>query len=124
MPFVTKNFSVDQGATYTFDVVWNDSAGQPINLTGYSAKMQVRDQAGGKQLAFTLTHTDGISINGPLGKITVTISADRTNKLIYPKSFYDILLKINVLKFLEIMWLIFLAKMTVDRQIISFFWKK
>jgi hypothetical protein len=92
MPFVTKNFSVDQGATYTFDVVWNDSNGQPINLTGYSAKMQVRDQAGGKQLAFTLTHVDGIAINGPLGKITVTISAERTNKLIYPKSFYDILL--------------------------------
>ena len=57
MPFVTKNFSVDQGATYTFDVVWNDSAGQPINLTGYSAKMQVRDTKGGSKLSFTLTST-------------------------------------------------------------------
>lgn len=92
MPFVTKNFTVDQGATFTFDIIWKDSNDQVIDLTGYSAKMQVRDQAGGKQLAFTLTHTDGIAINGPLGKLVVTISAERTNKMIYPKSYYDILL--------------------------------
>lgn len=92
MPFVTKNFNVDQGATMTFDVVWKDSNNQVIDLTGYAAKMQARNEAGGKQLCFTLTHTDGISINGPEGKITVTISAERTNKLISPKSYYDILL--------------------------------
>lgn len=92
MPFVTKNFVIDQGATHTFDIIWKDSNDQVIDLTGYSAKMQVRDQAGGKQLAFTLTHVDGITINGPLGKLTITINADRTNKLIYPKSYYDILL--------------------------------
>lgn len=92
MPFVTKNFNIDQGATFTFDIVWKDSNNAVIDLTGYSAKMQARDQAGGKQLCFTLTHTDGISINGPEGKVTVTISAERTNKLVYPKSYYDILL--------------------------------
>lgn len=92
MPFVTKNFNIDEGATFTFSIVWKDSSEAPINITGYSAKMQARDKAGGKQLCFTLTHTDGIAIDGPNGKVSVTITPERTSKLIFPKSYYDILL--------------------------------
>ncbi len=92
MPFLTKNFNVDQGATLEFSIVWKDANGALIDLTGYSAKMQARDKAGGKILCFTLTQTDGIAINGPQGKFTVTITPERTNRLVYPKSHYDILL--------------------------------
>jgi len=30
------NFTLDQGSTWTLQIVYNDSNGNPINLTGYS----------------------------------------------------------------------------------------
>jgi hypothetical protein len=90
---VQKNFTLDQNTTFTFEVIYKDNAQTPINLTGCSAKMQVRDTAGGSQLAFTLSSPSaGITIDGSAGKITVKMTPAQTNKLFYPKSSYDLML--------------------------------
>ena len=87
-----KNFEVDQNATFSFVVEYKDENGNAIDLTGASAKMQVRDVKGGTKLAVTLTSpSGGIVINGALGKLTVTLTPTQTNKLFYPKSVYDIM---------------------------------
>jgi uncharacterized protein YndB with AHSA1/START domain len=100
-----KNFEVDQNATFSFVVEYKDDNGNAIDLTGASAKMQVRDVKGGTKLAVTLTSpSGGIVINGPLGKITVTLTPTQTNKLFYPKSVYDIMVidsNANKIKLLE-----------------------
>jgi uncharacterized protein YndB with AHSA1/START domain len=100
-----KNFEVDQNATFSFVVEYKDDDGNAIDLTGASAKMQVRDVKGGTKLAVTLTSpSGGIVINGPLGKITVTLTPTQTNKLFYPKSVYDIMVidsNANKIKLLE-----------------------
>lgn len=89
----SKNFEVDQNATFTFQVQYvEDNEVTPINLTGCTAKMQVRDTAGGSKLAFTLTSpASGITINGPTGTLTVKMTPTQTNKMFYPKSAYDIM---------------------------------
>ena len=33
---------IEKGATYRHTLVWNDTLGMPINLTGATARMQVR----------------------------------------------------------------------------------
>ncbi len=88
-----KNFEVDQNATFTFIVEYKDNNGLPINLTGSTAKMQVRDTKGGTKLAFTLTSpsTGGITIDAALGKLTIKMTPTQTNKLFYPKSSYDLM---------------------------------
>ena len=100
-----KNFEVDQNATFSFVVEYKDDNGNAIDLTGASAKMQVRDVKGGTKLAVTLTSpSGGIVINGPLGKLTVTLTPTQTNKLFYPKSVYDIMVvdtNVNKIKLLE-----------------------
>ena len=100
-----KNFDVDQNATFSFVVEYKDDNGNAIDLTGASAKMQVRDVKGGTKLAVTLTSpSGGIVINGPLGKLTVTLTPTQTNKLFYPKSVYDIMVvdsNANKIKLLE-----------------------
>lgn len=90
---VQKNFEVDQNATFKFQVQYTeDDEVTPIDLTGATAKMQVRDTKGGSKLAFTLTSpSGGISIDGPEGTLSVTITPTQTNKLFYPKSSYDIM---------------------------------
>jgi hypothetical protein len=90
---VNKNFEVDQNTTFTFQVQYTlEDEVTPINLTGATAKMQVRDTKGGSKLAFTLTSpSGGITINGSTGTLTIKMTPTQTNKLFYPKSAYDIM---------------------------------
>lgn len=90
---VQKNWEVDQNSTFKFQVQYTeDDEVTPIDLTGASAKMQVRDTKGGSKLAFTLTSPlGGIVINGPEGLLSITVTPTQTNKLFYPKSSYDIM---------------------------------
>ena len=87
-----KNFEVDQNTTFSFEVQYLDEDQNPIQLNSHTAKLQVRDTHGGKKLAFTLTETDGIVISPTLGRLQISISAERTNKMFYPKSAYDLVL--------------------------------
>jgi hypothetical protein len=88
-----KNFEIDQNTTFTFVIEYKDPTGTPINLTGASAKLQVRDTKGGSKLAFTLTSpASGITIDPLLGKLTVRMTPTQTNKLFYPKSSYDLMI--------------------------------
>ena len=90
---IQKNFEVDQNTTFTFIVEYKDDSGNPINLTGASAKLQVRDTKGGSRLAFTLTSpASGITIDPALGKLTIRMTPTQTNKIFYPKSSYDLML--------------------------------
>ena len=108
-----KNFEVDQNATFTFEVQYLDEDENPIQLNFHTAKMQVRDVQGGKKLAFTLTEQDGITISPTLGKLPISISAERTNKMFYPKSAYDLVLidpSVNKTRLLE-------GYMTLNRSV-------
>jgi hypothetical protein len=99
-----KNFQVDENTTFTFEVQYLDEENDPIQLNHHTAKMQVRDTQGGKKLAFTLTEQDGIVITPSLGKISVSLSPERTKKLFYPKSAYDLVIidpSINITRLLE-----------------------
>jgi hypothetical protein len=100
-----KNFEVDQNATFTFIIEYKDNDGLPIDLTGATAKMQVRDTKGGSKLAFSLTSpSGGITITPLLGKLTIKMTPTQTNKLFYPKSSYDIMVtdsNSNKIKLLE-----------------------
>jgi hypothetical protein len=100
-----KNFEVDQNTTFSFIVEYKDNNGLPIDLTGASAKLQVRDTKGGSKLAFTLTSPlGGITITPLLGKLTIKMTPTQTSKLFYPKSSYDIMItdsNTNKIKLLE-----------------------
>ena len=87
-----KNFEVDQNATFSFILEYKDDNGNAIDLTGASAKMQVRDTKGGAKLAVTLTSpSGGIVIDQLNGKLTIKMTPTQTNKLFYPKSSYDLM---------------------------------
>lgn len=101
-----KNFEVDQNTTFSFIVEYKDNNGAPISLTDATAKLQVRDTAGGSKLAFTLTSpsTGGITIDAALGKITCKMTPTQTSKLFFPKSSYDLMItdsNFNKTKLLE-----------------------
>jgi hypothetical protein len=57
---------IEQGATIDFEVQYKDSDGNPVNLTDYGARMQIRPSATSTEVYLSLTSTlnsDGTGIN-------------------------------------------------------------
>lgn len=85
------DIEINQGATYELTVTWKDSAGTAINLTGYSARMQVRETYSSASTVVSLTNGSGITLGGAAGTIAILISATTTAALTAPFSgVYDL----------------------------------
>lgn len=76
------NATIDQGATWTLQVVYKDDSGTPINLTGYTAALQVRQNYYDTAALITLTSpSGGIVITGATGTIDITMTNVQTGSL-------------------------------------------
>jgi hypothetical protein len=85
------NDVLDQGATYNLVVVYKDNNDAPINLTGYSAYMQLRENYDSTTADLTLsTANGGIVIDGALGKLTIIATATQTGALTADYYLYDL----------------------------------
>lgn len=81
----------DQGATFNRVLTWQDSNGDPINLTGYTAKMQIRPEASSSTTTLSLTTENSrISLGGAAGTITLTIAAADTAAVTAGQYVYDL----------------------------------
>jgi len=88
------NLGTRRGATWSTVLTWRNEAAALVNLTGYTAEMDVRttNEDTGTQL-LTLTTSNGrISLGGAAGTITLTISATDTALLTAQTAWYDLLL--------------------------------
>lgn len=68
------NIKAYQGATFNFVATFS-IGGTAVDLTNYSAAMQVRDTYNSPSTIFSLTNGSGITLGGTAGTITVEISA-------------------------------------------------
>ena len=102
------SFIVEQGATTDFQIVYKDSDGVAVDLSGYTAAMQLRDSKGGSTLYATLTSSLGdiytktsgsafLSLSGSnlttdqvSGSIGVYIGHSVTNDFSFNEAYYDI----------------------------------
>lgn len=67
---------IEQGATLDRTFTWKDSTGTEVNLTGYTARCQVRrSQAGAEKLLDLTTENGGITLGGIAGTIQLNASA-------------------------------------------------
>jgi hypothetical protein len=67
---------IDQGANWSLSLTWKDDTGTPVNLTGYTARMQIRKAYNDSTVKLSLTSSSGIVLGGVAG--TVAISATKT----------------------------------------------
>ena len=91
------NFTIDQGAQYNTTIVYEDSSGNPIDLTGYSAKMELREQSSSPNpAALTLTSPSGGIVITPLtGTLAITMTTAQTNALSARFYVYDLELTVG-----------------------------
>lgn len=66
----------DQGSTVDQVIVWKDATGTPINLSGYSARMQLRPSIESTTVTLELTTANSrIVLGGAAGTIQLLVSA-------------------------------------------------
>jgi hypothetical protein len=91
------SFTVEQGTTYQFDIVYRDSTESIVDLSGYSAKMQIRPDFADftDESYITLSSSldsdgSGLILDGVSGSITVLMSATKTTDFNFDEGLYDL----------------------------------
>ena len=71
------NLSCYQGASFDYTLTWQ-TGGTPVNLSGYTARMQVRDSYDGGSAIVNITSGTGITLGGTAGTILLELTATQT----------------------------------------------
>lgn len=96
------SFVIEQGSTLDFEIQYKDSNNSPINLTGYSGKMQIRSTIDSATPIITLSSSlalDGTGLNfsgsngttpPTSGSIGIFISAASSSLFTFINAVYDL----------------------------------
>jgi hypothetical protein len=90
----TYKLEIEQRSTFTQTVEYLDSQNQPVDLTGYSAAMQIRRTVESADALLSLTDDSGggLIITPLLGKIEINIDAADTSSLPAGSFVYDLII--------------------------------
>lgn len=79
------NLVIEQGTTFRLEVAYEQPEGSPVDITGWSARMQVRQGHASTAAVLDVTSLGGaITVDGPLGTVTVHVGATVTAALPAP----------------------------------------
>lgn len=82
---------INQGADFLQIFTWKGSDGVPINLSGYTARMMIKNSPEDDTALVTLTTENGrIALGGALGTITLSLNSTVTAALDFTKALYDL----------------------------------
>lgn len=85
------HFIIEQGATFQNTLTLKDSSDAVINLTGYSAEMDLRKNQDDSTEVITLTVVNSrVVMGGAAGTVKLVISASDTSALTVGDGVYDI----------------------------------
>lgn len=96
------NFVIEQGTTFELEIQYKDSNNSPIDLTGYSGKMQLRPFVGATSSYLCLSSSrqpdgTGLNFNGlygtnppTSGSVGIYISATTSSLLTFGEAVYDL----------------------------------
>ena len=92
---ITKAITVDQGTTFEEDFLVHVGVNFPLDLTGYKARMQVRDDFDTNTTRLNLSNTTGKLIILPVnGKVTISLVPSDTSGIKFAgpkyKGIYDL----------------------------------
>jgi hypothetical protein len=80
---VPFNLQIKQGATFQKSILWRSLAGTLVDLTGFSAKAQVRVNYASEDPMLSFDSADGsIELGGVAGTIILNASAEDTASLV------------------------------------------
>ena len=87
---VQYNVEIDQGADWFLNVTYEQPAGTPVNITGYTSALQLRSLPTDATAVLSLTTGSGITITGASGLVAVHATAAQTRAIDEGVYYYDL----------------------------------
>lgn len=84
------DFTIEQGAQFLRIFTWQNQDGTAIDLSSYTARMQIKETKDSTTNLVSLTSSSGITLGGSAGTITVTIGVATTATLSFDTAVYDL----------------------------------
>ena len=85
------DFTIEQGSKFTLPLEWRSDGGAPVDITGYSVRMQIRQSVNAPDVLLEATTANGLfSIDGPAGRLTLTLPSSLTAAISWSRGRYDI----------------------------------
>lgn len=85
------NLTINQGATFRHKFAWVDKKGRAINLTDFTARMQIRPDVASATVLHELTSaTSAIALGATVGTVSLFIDDVTTASFTWTKGVYDI----------------------------------
>lgn len=79
---IRNDISIEQGATFLMTLFFRHADGTPVDLNGYTGRMQVREHEGARVLA-DISEGVGITTTAAEGKVEVRISPTITSTMAF-----------------------------------------
>ena len=93
MPASKYDFAIEQGSSFKFALIYKDADGNPIDLTGWCARLVWKTNTNVTQV-FSSENTDysvyKFTIDEPNGKLTFMLPSSTTNNLSFNTAKYDL----------------------------------
>ena len=83
------NMICPQGATFSQELTWLVNE-VPVNLTGFLARMQVREKHTSPTTVLSLVSPSNITLGASAGTIDINVSASATAQLVPKEYVYDV----------------------------------
>jgi hypothetical protein len=87
---VLYNVVIDQGADWFLNVTYDNPDGTPVNITGYTAALQLRSLPTDSVAVLSLTTGAGITITGATGLVAIHATATQTRAIDEGVYYYDL----------------------------------
>lgn len=88
---IKRNLTVYQGASFTDQVFWKTGDPvQPVDMTGATARMQIRKTVKSTEVLFELTTENSRVTLGPEGSILLSIDPETTAGFDWGSGVYDL----------------------------------
>jgi hypothetical protein len=87
---VQYNVEIDQGADWFLNVTYEQPAGTPVNITGYTSALQLRSLPTDATAVLSLATGSGITITGATGLVAVHATATQTRAIDEGVYYYDL----------------------------------
>jgi len=79
------NITVDQGTTFSTTIYLTDDNGDPIDLTGYTGRSQMR-----KHYTSSNSQSFSVSLSNTEGSVSLTLTAVQTANIVAGRYVYDV----------------------------------
>jgi hypothetical protein len=86
----TTVLTIEKGVTFRHRLIWRDRFKRNIDMTGYSARLQIKNDAGTVLLLEMATGTGEIVITPAKGLMELELSAGQTAALAFAHGVFDL----------------------------------